>query len=268
MNGESDNIRDTDGDAVPAELAEEGSELSMSDRVQLLQQSLQQWTKNAAEAKERYLRTAADFDNYRKRMQRDMTDFRKYANEQMALELLTVVDHLGLALKHAGEPGESVQGLQQGVSLVYRQLCDVLEKFGIKRFAAEGESFDPAKHEAVMQVDKDDMPENTVVQVLQDGYLYHEKILRHAKVGVSKRSKDAAQQEQAQQAPREQKAYPHEVALPEEMQETASDHQTAPNAADDASPQPNGPGDAASNAVTQENPPHEGRNKKKHKNKR
>jgi len=152
-----------------------------------LVRELEQATREAAEAKEKYLRTYADFDNYRKRMQRELGDFRKYANEQLAVELLTVVDHLGLALKHANEGGEPVQGLQQGVELVYKQLRDALEKFGIKQFSAEGEPFDPAKHDAVMQVEKKDVPANTVVQVFQDGYLYHDKVLRHAKVGVSKK---------------------------------------------------------------------------------
>jgi len=152
-----------------------------------LVRDLKQKTREAAEANEKYLRIYADFDNYRKRMQRDINDFRKYANEQLALELLTVVDHLGLALKHSCEAGETSQGLQQGVELVYKQLRDVLEKFGIKKFSAEGEAFDPAKHEALMQVEKDDVPANTVVQVFQDGYLYHDKVLRHAKVGVSKK---------------------------------------------------------------------------------
>jgi molecular chaperone GrpE len=150
-------------------------------------QALEQKTKEAAEANEKFLRTYADFDNYRKRTQRDLADFRKYANEQLVHELLTVVDHLGLALKHASEAGESAQGMQEGVELVFKQLRDVLEKFGVKRFSAEGEKFDPAKHEAVMQTPTSDVPENTVVQVFQDGYLYHDKILRHAKVSVSKK---------------------------------------------------------------------------------
>ncbi len=146
-------------------------------QIEKLARELEQKTKEAAEANEKYLRAYADFENYRKRMQRDLADFRKYANEQFALELLTVVDHLGLALKHAGESGETVQGMQQGVELVYKQLRDVLEKFGVKQFAAEGEPFDPARHDAMMQVVTDEVPENTVVQVMQDGYLYHEKVL-------------------------------------------------------------------------------------------
>ncbi len=152
-----------------------------------LKQALEQKTKEAEEAQSNYLRTYADFENYRKRMQRDLADFRKYANEQMALEMLTVVDHLGLAIKHAAEGGETNNGLRQGVLLVYKQFRDVLEKFGVKPFQAEGDPFDPAKHDAMMRVVTDEAPENTVVQVFQDGYLYHDKVLRHAKVGVAKK---------------------------------------------------------------------------------
>ncbi len=154
--------------------------------VEHLAAALEQKTKEAAEANEKYLRTYADFENYRKRMQRDLAEFRKYANEQLALELLSVLDHLGLACKHAGDSNGTVQALQEGVELVYKQFRDVLEKFGVKSFAAEGEPFDPVRHDALMQVVKEDVPENTVVQVLQDGYQYYDKVLRHAKVGVSK----------------------------------------------------------------------------------
>ncbi len=186
-------------DTAPEQDGQDGAATASDEQARLVQ-ALEQKTKEAAEASEKYLRTYADFDNYRKRMQRDLADFRKYANEQLALELLTVVDHLGLALKHGNEAGEAVQGLQQGVELVYKQLGDVLEKFGIKKFSAEGEPFDPKKHEAVLQVEREDVPANTVVQVLQDGYLYHDKVLRHARVGVSKKSQpqtvSAASEEQ------------------------------------------------------------------------
>jgi len=158
---------------------------SVAREIEKLAIDLEQKKQEAAEADDKYRRTYADFENYRKRMQRDQAEFKKYANEQMALELLTVIDHLGLALKHACETPEKSEGLQQGVEMVHKQFRDVLEKFGITPFKAEGEPFDPAKHEAMMQVATSDVPENMVVQVFQDGYLYHEKILRHAKVGVS-----------------------------------------------------------------------------------
>jgi molecular chaperone GrpE len=160
---------------------------SLVREIEKLSIELEQKKQEAEEANDKYRRTYADFENYRKRMQRDQAEFRKYANEQMALELLTVLDHLSLALKHANEGGSSGDALQQGVEMVYKQFRDVLEKFGITPFKAEGEPFDPATHEAMMQVETSDVPENRVVQVFQDGYLYHEKILRHAKVGVSKK---------------------------------------------------------------------------------
>ncbi len=170
-------IEELDAAAAASEAGQHGA----------VSEELARKTKEAQEAQERYLRTYADFENYRKRMQRDLADFRRYANEQMAADLLTVADHLGLAIQHASESGEANQGLLTGVQLVHKQLRDVLEKYGIKPFKAAGEPFDPSKHDAMMQVETAEVPPNTVVQVFQEGYLYHDKVLRHAKVGVSKR---------------------------------------------------------------------------------
>jgi len=195
--------RAADEAAVHPEVQEQAAEAvaAQSSDVEQLAAALEQRTKEAADANEKYLRTYADFENYRKRMQRDLAEFRKYANEQLALELLSVLDHLGLACKHAGDQNGTVQALQEGVELVHKQFRDVLEKFGIKSFAAEGERFDPARHDALMQVVREDVPENTVVQVLQDGYQYYDKVLRPAKVGVSKRppKTEAAEPEQSPQ---------------------------------------------------------------------
>ena len=188
MTSGSDDIREEDLEVKSPDTDDRAEQPAASGQsVEELSRELEQKTGEAAAANEKYLRTYADFENYRKRMQRDLADFRKYANEQFALELLTVVDHLGLALKHAGESEGTAKGMQQGVEIVYKQLRDVLEKFGVKQFASEGAPFDPARHDAMMQVVTDEVPENTVVHVMQDGYLYHEKVLRHAKVGVSKR---------------------------------------------------------------------------------
>jgi molecular chaperone GrpE len=183
MRIDPEDMREDDGETAPSETEDKEA----SETIEKLTQAVEQQTKAAAEANEKYLRTYADFDNYRKRMQRDLADFRKYANEQLALELLSVVDHLGLALKHAAEAGEANDGLRQGVDMVYKQFRDILEKFGVKPFKAEGECFDPSKHDAVMQVTTTEAPENSVVQVFQEGYMYYDKVLRHAKVGVAKR---------------------------------------------------------------------------------
>src|SRR5512144_3128742 len=145
-------MREEDVETAPSESAGEAAGKESQETFEKLTQAVEQQTKAAAEANEKYLRTYADFDNYRKRMQRDLADFRKYANEQLALELLSVVDHLGLAHKHAADAGEANDGLRQGVEMVYKQFRDILEKFGVKPFKAEGECFDPSKHDAVMQV--------------------------------------------------------------------------------------------------------------------
>lgn len=175
--GGGEDAPDGDEPAAAADAAAEGG----------LRQALEERSREAAEAQDKYLRTYADFENYRKRMQRDLADFRKYANEQLAQDLLTVVDHLGLAIKHAQDAGETAQGLMEGVQLVYKQFRDALEKYGVKPFTAEGEPFDPKLHDAMMQVETAEVPEQTVMQVFQEGYLYHDKVLRHARVGVSKR---------------------------------------------------------------------------------
>jgi molecular chaperone GrpE len=197
MTNEFDDITEDDIELVTPEKGESAGPAGAAE-VEKLSQALEQKAKEAAAAHDRYLRTYADFENYRKRTQRDLADFRKYANEQMARELLSVVDHLALAIQHASDAGDSSEGLRQGVELVYKQLRDVLEKFGITPFSAKGEPFDPAKHDAVTQEVTDAVPENTVVQVFQEGYLYHDKVLRHAKVSVSKKPKgDANEAEKA-----------------------------------------------------------------------
>lgn len=192
MKNECENIREEDAEwsaAKPEHVhAQEGAMSAVTEKERgEFKKVLEQKTRLAEEEHDKYLRLYAEFDNYRKRIQRDLVDFRKYANEQLALELLPVVDHLGLALKHAAEGGDTIQGLREGVELVYKQIRDVLEKFGIKAFPAEGQPFDPSRHDAMMQAVTDDVPENIVVQVMQEGYVYHDKVLRHAKVSVSKK---------------------------------------------------------------------------------
>jgi len=224
LNHDGDEMRDEDTDIAssPADI-NDADEQSMPDVMRKLAQALEQKTREANEEHEKFLRTYADFENYRKRMQRDMAEFRKYANEQLLQELLSVVDHLQLALQHASENTESadsVESLRQGVGLVLKQFVDVLEKFGVQPFHTENEPFDPNKHEAVMQELSAEVPANTIIRVFQDGYLYHEKILRHAKVSVSRlpdsetdTSDPAATTEDANETPDDDQEYEESSAV-------------------------------------------------------
>ncbi len=129
------------------------------------------------------MRTRADFENYQKRAQREATQERRYAHGPLALELLPILDNLDRALIAAKQAGE-VGPLVQGVGMVQSQYLDALKRHGITRIEAQGQPFDPNLHQAVMQ-QPSDQPANTVLQVLEQGYMLHDRVLRPARVIVS-----------------------------------------------------------------------------------
>jgi molecular chaperone GrpE len=129
-----------------------------------------------------YLRTQAEFDNYQKRNRRELETERQYALTPLARELLPIIDNLDRALAAAKEAGPLIQG----VRLVQTQLLEALKRHHIRPIEAVGKPFDPNQHEAVMQQLAADKPPNTVLQVLEQGYTYRDRVLRPAKVIVSK----------------------------------------------------------------------------------
>jgi len=137
--------------------------------------------------KGKYLRLYAEFDNYRKKVQKDREEFIKYSNEDMAYELLPALDHLEMALKHAGDACSESGALAQGVENTLREINRTLEKFGIVPIEALHKTFDPAYHHAMSQVERSDVENNTVVEVFRKGYLYKDKVLRASLVAVSKK---------------------------------------------------------------------------------
>jgi len=133
-----------------------------------------------------YLRSQAEMENFRKRMQRDKQDALRFANEGILREILPVVDNLERAVEHARENDTDTAGLLEGVEMTLEQFARTLEKFGVKPVEAVGKPFDPACHEAMGQVVTGDAPPNSVVQQLQKGYLLNERLLRPALVMVAK----------------------------------------------------------------------------------
>lgn len=132
-----------------------------------------------------YLRSQADLENYRKRVQREKEDLSRFANEAILREILPPIDNLERALAHAGSE-QSNDGLMQGLELTLGQFKKVLEKFGVTPIKAVGEPFSPAFHEAIGQVESSAQPPNTVVQEFQKGYLLNDRLLRPAMVMVAK----------------------------------------------------------------------------------
>lgn len=134
-----------------------------------------------ADLRDRSMRTLADFDNYRKRAERERQDAKKYALMEPMRDLLEVVDNLERA---AGSPG-TVEDLRRGVEMILRQFDELLRRHGIEPVAAEGEVFDPTVHEAVARRESDEVSEPTVDEEFQKGYVLHDRLLRPARVVVA-----------------------------------------------------------------------------------
>lgn len=137
------------------------------------------------ELEDKYLRTYADFENYRKRAAKEKEELIQFASERLLRELLDVKDHLEKALEHATE-ALNIKPLREGVQLTLKQLVQFLEKFGVQELSALGEVFDPAKHEAVHQEESVEFKSGTVVHEYQKGYLVNGRLLRPARVAVAK----------------------------------------------------------------------------------
>ena len=131
--------------------------------------------------KDRYMRTLADFENYRKRADREKSDFYKYALQGVLKDLLPVLDNFDRSLEHAEEGDD----FHKGVLLIYKQLLDVLSKNGVKPIDESGVKFDPNIHEGVIREDDPSVPSQTVTAVLQKGYFLHDRLLRPAMVKVA-----------------------------------------------------------------------------------
>ena len=143
------------------------------------------------ELKDKYLRLAAEMDNLRRRTARDVKDARSYSVSNFARDMLAVSDNLRRALDaipaEAREGGESgLKALAEGVEMTERGMLSALERHGVKKLEPIGEKFDPHFHQAMFEVPNESVPNNTVVEVVQDGYVIGDRVLRPAMVGVAK----------------------------------------------------------------------------------
>ncbi len=149
--------------------------------------------------KERWVRLAAEFDNYKKRTGREFTALVKNAGESLITELLPILDNMERALQ-APQTSEETRSFAEGFEMIRQQLTEKLEKAGMKEITAEGEVFDPTRHEAVMAVENEDHPADTVINVVEKGYTLNEKVLRAAKVIVTRTPAKAPDKDDGQAA--------------------------------------------------------------------
>jgi len=169
---ETEPIQDLDAEAMQAQLEELGKQI-------------EQERKSAEEARNQYLRTLADFQNFRRRSEEQKGEIGQFANRELILGLLPIIDNFERALA-AAEKSQSYESLVGGVGLTLRQILDYLKKNGVDPIDAVGKEFDPNFHEAVMRVDDGEHPENTVVDELQRGYTMHARVLRPSMVKVAR----------------------------------------------------------------------------------
>lgn len=153
-----------------------------------LQADLKAARDEVAEWQDRFLRKAAEFENYRKRTEKEKTEAMALAKSSVLLEFLPIADACERALNSFGETkvsAESLRQYQQGVELLYRQLLDTFRRVGVVPIEAEGKAFDPHLHEALSREVKPDVKQDTVVKELRKGYLFKDKLLRPTQVIVA-----------------------------------------------------------------------------------
>lgn len=147
-----------------------------------------------AESNDKYVRLYAEFENYKKFAAKSKEEQLKFANENLLKDLLTVIDHLELALQHSS----GSDSLAEGVELTLKEFKGVLEKYGLISIDAVGKPFDPSLHHAMAQIESEATEENTVVKEFRKGYLYKERVLRASLVGVAKKpSSEPSSQKQS-----------------------------------------------------------------------
>jgi molecular chaperone GrpE len=173
------------------ELAAEAAKGGFSNPVEFLSAELDRLEGEKQELKDNFMRAHADMENLRRRTQRDVADAREYSIAGFAREMLSVADNLTRALDAIPEEAKSggdksVETLIEGVELTQRTMLQALEKYNVKKISPLNEKFDPNMHQAMFEIPNTEVPNNTVLQVVQDGFAIGNRCLRPAMVGVSK----------------------------------------------------------------------------------
>jgi molecular chaperone GrpE len=165
------------------ESSEEGAD-KLESCANNIEEMLDEKNKLIEEYQERLIRAKADYDNYRKRTQKEIREIHMYAAEEIIKDILPVMDNFERALDSVQDKTSSVY---QGIEMIYEQLKSVLKQHGVEEIQAYRMVFDPKYHEAVMTVDSDEHEDETIVEVFQKGYTYHSRVIRPSMVKVAKK---------------------------------------------------------------------------------
>ncbi len=187
-------MRQNDTTSGPPEQPETPIQIPELTDVDMLSGKVVELEKNIEQLRDQLLRKAADFDNYKKRVENDYASTVRFANEDLIVSLLPVIDDIERSLKAAkliagssqgGQRGGADDPILRGVELIYSKFLKILEKQDVKPLDVVGKPFDPHYHDALLQIQNDSVPPHTVLEEVEKGYLLHDRVIRHAKVIVS-----------------------------------------------------------------------------------
>lgn len=171
------NAEREENNEVPIEFETSNPSENLEDKFELLEQEINRY-------KELALRKAAEFENYKRRTENDQLNLLKYAAESVIVKLLPTIDDLERSLEHMTEETD-VEKIKEGIQLVYNKFVKTLDDQGVKKMESVGKPFSVEFHEALMQRADDSVPPHTVIDELETGYMYKDRVIRHAKVIVS-----------------------------------------------------------------------------------
>ena len=155
------------------------------DLIKEMEAKLKAAQEESKETYDRLLRVSAEFENHKKRLAREMDEFRKFANESLIKEMLSVVDNLERAINSSSDAKQANPGLVEGIDITLKEILKIFEKFNVRPVESLKKRFDPGFHQAVMTEETDDYAEHIVINELQKGYMMHDRLLRPAMVVVS-----------------------------------------------------------------------------------
>lgn len=174
------------------------------EKIKALEEEIEKLQEEAASYKDRWLRAAAEFENFRRRNEKDRIDWIKSANKDLILELIDVYEHLVLAIQSA-DNDQVPENFRKGIIMVHDQLKDLLKKYGLRRIEAVGEEFDPQYHQAIICTPKEGFDDNIIFDCIQNGYILNDKVLRPARVAVAKAPEEYIDEDQEMPEDEEEK---------------------------------------------------------------
>ena len=183
-NNESDNEPVNEPENIENETSENSNDENLLEKEEEILVKIGQLENEISDLKDKLLRKAAEFENYKRRTENDQLNLLKYSAESFIVKLLPVVDDFERSIDHM-DSAKDVESIKQGVTLIYNKLMKILSEQGVEKIEAVGKPYDVEYHEAMLQRKAEDVEPHTVLDEIEKGYMYKDKVIRHSKVIVS-----------------------------------------------------------------------------------